>query len=709
MTAPDAWKPDPKADERSPYVDWWVEREILFYRSDAERGDFVELSLRSPFSDTLRRHRSGQAAASPMNAGKSHKKLGDQYGWGSVPIPSYAENGQYVEEPGYPFGGLPDAMKNETTIRDLIRTPPAVDAVIVGIIDDGIALGHARFRDPAGSRFLASWQQGGVVDGGASQPYLPFGREVYRTDIENAFSAHSPGGTLDEDAFNRAIGIVDYENHHGVRSADRHVAHGTAVLDLATGYDSSQSDKPSIIAVQLPRRPVVGLGGAFLEYFVIYGIYRIILIADQIWDMCHEHSSDENGFRIVINVSYGQQAGPKDANRLLEGVARNINHERRESGRPPVRLVFPAGNDNLERCHARWEVKPNDTVTIPWRLLPEDQSSNFVEVWSPLLQGSYVATGDCPLELQLSAPGLTTVGPTVGKPDHFHEIRTLAGDDVGRIYCRKEAWIDGTSFRYRYVICAGPTLNLKTDHPAAPSGVWNLAIKNIDGSDPLDVYFHVQVDQGPSPGSLSSGRSYFDLGPLGNLTGYVTHEENGRLRDSYAYPLAGTPDDNLEPANKTGAVQRKGTHNAIATLYEMLVVGGYRASDGRPAYYSATTQGRRSQPPGRKHLTASLPSEDGPMHPGLLAAGTRSASAVAVSGTSFAAALATRKVAEAWGRGESGGMFPVGSATWLETEADNAEQLPRPHFLGKAHELKIGDGRLDAPGTTGRKNRRETS
>ena len=67
----------------------------------------------------------------------------------------------------------PDFANNELDLPSLAGTASVLDripdlapeTVIVGIIDTGIALGHRRTRLPedGGTRFLAAWQQSGLI------------------------------------------------------------------------------------------------------------------------------------------------------------------------------------------------------------------------------------------------------------------------------------------------------------------------------------------------------------------------------------------------------------------------------------------------------------------------------------------------------------------------------------------------------------------
>jgi hypothetical protein len=104
-------------------------------------------------------------------------------------------------------------------------------------------------------------------------------------------------------------------------------------------------------------------------------------------------------------------------------------------------------------------------------------------------------------------------------------------------------------------------------------------------------------------------------------------------------------------------VKRRGTINAIATGKQPIVIGGLRRSDWNPAPYSSSGP-VVNYPPGRGLQTPDGPealsvSEDTPYHRGVLAAGSRSGSCIAMHGTSVAAPQVARWVAEELAHGRA--------------------------------------------------------
>ena len=136
--------------------------------------------------------------------------------------------------------------------------------------------------------------------------------------------------------------------------------------------------------------------------------------------------------------------------------------------------------------------------------------------------------------------------------------------------------------------------------------------------------------------------------------------------------------------------------NAIAHNEAARVIGSFRVSDGKPSIFSSAAA-TLAAGDGRAAPSALLPGEDGAARFGLLAAGSKSGSAVAMSGTSFSTALATRRIALALlGWIDSGKLGPApGSEAWFDDKA-SAEDADA-QFPAQTAPPKAGFGRMKAP------------
>lgn len=584
-----------------------------------------------------------------------------------VPVPSPAVNDNW------------DATADWLTPAIDIANIPQLDrdTVIVGIVDTGIPLCHRRFQIAAGNtRILASWQQ---TTTWSAQGYLPFGRELYGPEIDTLVAAHTRAGYVDEEAFNRAAGLVEPQLPFGARDLDRQASHGAHVMDLACGFDPDTTeidpDRLRIISVNLPPQFLHGPGGDFLQYYAAFGFRRIVGLADALWQ--RDHSDDQKGaYPISFNFSYGMQAGPKDGSMPLERLIRTIVSERSTPvvingvprTRPPLRIHMPAGNSNLYQCAASFQLSGAAFSELAWRIQPDDQTSNTVEIWTPpFAKDDLPDAADFTLALAIPNDGLVPAPPPVaGECAPF--------GPYARLCCFKHDVDDaGDTQRLVFLIQVAQTFRPDANGAAlAPAGLWKLA---ISGPDQLDLSAYIQSDQSFVLQSPIGRRSYFDD------PNYRRYHETGELADSARYCTA-----EAEPGS--GPVSRIGTNNALGASSAIALVGGFRESDGTPAIYSST--GRAPLPDSDVDLL--YPSEDRAATFGLLAAGSRSGSTASYRGTSMSTALATREVALAMLGTQEWNLPDLFTADFLRLRAAAFENN-RPANYCPVEGRKAGAGR----------------
>jgi hypothetical protein len=507
------------------------------------------------------------------------------------------------------------------------------DSVVIGIIDFGFAFAHERFRlTETTTRLEYLWVQDAPPAQGetASSP-VPYGHEITAGTI-NGWLAER-GGRADEDVlYRQAAGLL---GRRWLRSVSRRMAHGTHVLDLASGYrlderpDSIERRQRPIICVQLPEAAVADTSGASLDSYVLDGIRYILERADEI-------ASHANlpPLPVVINFSSGEVAGPHDGTSDLEQAIDELIELRSKIA--PLEVVISAGNSHLGRLHAQVKFESlGQPVDLPWRVLPDDRTPSFLEIWLPDRQRP---DNGSRIKLKIRPPGEESESS-----EWLDESRSGAGAQYASgedVLCEmRYRYVGDPTNRGMFLIAVQPTRRDEPTpsgaaaHAVAPSGTWTVTLENtgFDDEEPTEAW--LQWDDVPLGFPRRGRQSYFDEKCYRRL------DAQGREIEEDTHP---------EQLASPCHVKRAGSMNAIATGRRTIVVGASLGDEVRPAKYSAggpITRAVGSPKPNRDGPDVMAVSDDSIIHLGILAAGTRSGSVVVMSGTSVAAPQVTREVA----------------------------------------------------------------
>lgn len=538
--------------------------------------------------------------------------------------------------------------------------PPAAAGVVTGIIDDGIAFAHEHFRLLDGStRIQFFWNQDAQPAGA-----VPYGREFTKSGIgSRAIDAVMAGAThaglVDEDEVYRVTRHIDL-SQRGHKPVAWRVAHGTHVLDLAAGYESATAPgtRP-IIAVQLPVHATADTSGAHFGRYALDGLHYILHRADQL---------GPQPLPVVVNLSYGFIAGPHNGSSVVEAAI-----DQMIAMRPaPFAVVLPAGNSFLARCHARFRLAPGAPPhALHWRVQPEDYTPSYMEIWLP--------HANARVRLRIRPPG-SAWSPWI------NEGQAWRWRPAGQTLCKVvyHNTIEPGRDRNMILLALAPTATLRPNQQSAPAGLWQIEVENRAALATIDAW--IQRDDTPFGYPQRGRQSYFDHDR------YVRFADSGR---------------EVELDNNS-YVQRRGTINSISTGTQAVVIGAFHRKDWRAAKYSAS--GPVIHPPGRGGLAPDGPdamaaSEDSCAARGVLAAGSRSGSCVAMFGTSVAAPQITRWIAERMANGQPFDRAAVfqfaqtGVAPGYRTEANpRAGARPQPPVE------RSGGGRIEAPPMVNRRN-----
>jgi hypothetical protein len=196
-----------------------------------------------------------------------------------------------------------------------------------------------------------------------------------------------------------------------------------------------------------------------------------------------------------------------------------------------------------------------------------------------------------------------------------------------------------------FLVALQPSTRLETSRPGAPprpttpSGLWKVTLENGEAAyltpeHPVEAW--IQRDDTPSGFRRRGRQSRFEE------QYYIRFNAQGRVVEEDDDPAQKASDVAAERRGLSARVKRAGSINAFATGRHTIVVGGRLRKEGRPASYSAEPA---PGSPVRNNLRDQV-SDDSLVHGGVLAAGTRSGSVIAMNGTSVAAPEASKEIAD---------------------------------------------------------------
>lgn len=483
-----------------------------------------------------------------------------------------------------PPGGYRVAVRiDEEAVRAL-----SDDAVLMAVIDDGVAVANQRFRRADGGSRVLSFLDLETRGGAVPQ------RSYSSADLERAFARTGDG---EERETYRALGMID-ERSDARQPLRFRGTHGAHVLDVMAGAEPGEADfSRPVIAVQLPSAVVEDRTDAPMDSALSEALAYVLEAARRV--------SRIRGaaLPLVLNFSFGVFAGPHDGTGVIERRLSDFVALATSLG-ARCDVVLPAGNAFESRTVADLELGAETPWSIDWRVAPDDRTASFLQVWCRSRRRLSVRV-EPPRGLAPSDP--TQVGSVL--------VGTRDGAPVAGLY----HGVAGNG-QELVTVALAPTAADGGDPTVCPHGLWRIGVA-LD--EPGRVELRAQRDD-----RVSYRR---DLG----RQAYLDSPDYQRFDPATGRRPAGT-------AGEAGPVTRRRTLSAYASAGEFLVVGGYRRSDGAAAFYSSAgpSSGARAEP------DAAAPSEESPSHRGVLAAGSFSGSVATLNGTSVAAPRFARALAD---------------------------------------------------------------
>ncbi|HOB66335.1 hypothetical protein [Ottowia sp.] len=513
---------------------------------------------------------------------------------------------------------------------------------VMALIDGGLAFAHAAFcrqvggqrearvkrywrQDECfGSRYLGDVARTSRVHGsqaGWNKPaQMGYGLQLDEAAIQAVINRHTHSGQVDEDALYRDLELwsLDSAAHHGTHVfslatqpyADR-LATEDAPPTFAPEASSPANDTADLMAVQLEWANVLDTSGRAMAVSVVDALVYVV-------------SCCANDVRIVVNLSWGTQAGPHDGTSVLEKAMAALCAAPRLKGR--LFIVVPAGNHYQARSHAHAGLHGGNGLALSWRIQPDGHTPSFLELWFRGEPGQAKALDN--LSIRITQPdGLAeTVRPgqwrrfSAGTATAVFPHQTMLGENGSCL-----------------LIAVAPTASL-TGAAVAPSGAWKIEVdytSTFDPLPPLDVDAFIERND-VALGLFTGARaSYFE----------ATDYNLGASEDMPAHG-----DSNRSP------IRRCGSYNSLATGTDgvhWVGVGGWvhlpsgRNPWGKPAAYSPRRNDLFNAPgnPLKIHPDRVRVTDESPVLRGLRAAGSRSGGTVRLVGTSSAAPQCVRILA----------------------------------------------------------------
>jgi Subtilase family len=494
------------------------------------------------------------------------------------------------------------------------QSKPIRAKVVLGVIDDWIGFANTRLRDVSGNtRFLEVWFQGYSGNGKLGFSY---GRFNSAASINALLST-----SLDEEQFEQRL--AGPENF---RPRTR-LTHGTHVADLFGGYDQKPAsemqmakDRP-MLAVILPPDDVEDTSGYRLLQFhrvldALNSMIATLYPATGAYPIVSHPGGEPPP--LVINLSYGwydcAHDGSSEFEMAMTGIMANFNQLYPNA---PLTIVTSSGNNFQAQGHV---VLPGTPSSNPWsislRNLPDDRTATTICFELPVGQSQFTLTVQ---------PPNSTASATVSSTQTVAQLMSGGAPLAGLLYQPPA----NTQSRGKFTLTIEPTADEVTGSASvgtAPHGIWQLTIGGAQAVAGAEIHGWIARDDS-RPGQRKSGaQARFE-------------DADYQMRDNFG---------ELNVIDTSASkIKRFGALNSIATGGDAGPVSVAAAIGDRATDYSGSGYAAPGAATFVRGPDVFCTAEHSNVVSGILAAGTRSGSVVAMNGTSVAAPIAARAIADA--------------------------------------------------------------
>lgn len=530
----------------------------------------------------------------------------------SYPVVINVDLGTHIDDAHIDF----DAEPQESPIN---KIEVSKDTVIMAVIDDGIAIAHNLFRDTQTSTRIIHADLLAVVPDRLAGD-ATYGRRLSKADIDDLMEQCIVDGILDETAFYRATGQVNYFSPSFDPISQRR-SHGTHVTALAAGYpiDAGMQNRP-IICAALPAAVTRDVTGQSLLPSLALGLHSLSNAAQR-----YVLAGTTEMPPVVLNFSYGNTSGPHDGtdetSELLEWYAARVPDQK-------LWMTLPSGNDNLTRGHGQLPLGAEcHASTLTMVALPDDRTASHIQIWVPF---DFDRDAISRIQINVVTPWGHSWNFVPSGVTSAEKLCDGSGREIGRIsYTFKPEPTE----RGVFTISIAPTFSLDSSVQTAPSGRWSIGATTLPGAGIIEGNLELWIHRDESqPGYKPGGRQSYFVDPEYHRYG------------AFGMPVV------VDPVPDPSLIRRAGTISGFACGQSPIVVASMTKKTGEPSYYSAsgpvTNTPNSPTSPSRTTPDVAAKGDDSLVLGGVISAGTSSGSFVRMNGTSVAAPRLARFAAD---------------------------------------------------------------